>query len=199
MDHLLKDIKQLIMKMLDLPSLFRFGRCSKGFYELCSDEEWWNLKLLGDYLIKTNTEMSALQSYKFCVYAGRKKSTAYNLFMINELKDLKTQKVSAVQRLNQSQRKWKIMSEKDKNQWKVIASTQTQNSQIHSLWLALSEKEREKFGIAAANYKKNKVILASETPKKKRPRKHKHKEVVQETPPDSIPKDSIPSIFCTFF
>src|SRR5438874_10474279 len=94
------DIIHLIMMLLDLKWIFRFGRCSHKFYKFVTDEKLWQVKLLAEYLIKPDGGMSALQSYKFCIYGGRKKSTGYDLFMINELKELKAKKVGTAQRMS---------------------------------------------------------------------------------------------------
>jgi len=174
LDNQPNDIILLIMMLLDPKSLFRFIRCSHRYYNIGCDETFCRIKLKAEYQITTDLPMSSFESYKFCLYAGRKKSTGYDLFMINEMKELKAQKVDTAQRLSQSQAKWKTLSIESKNQWKKIAADPGHCATFHSLWLALSAKERDKFGKAAANQKR--INQSTVVYKKKNNRKHKKKD-----------------------
>ena len=178
MDHLVDDLIISIIILLDLNSLCQFGRCSHRLLKFFYDEKLWKLKILLQYQITTDIHITALQSYQFCLYAGRKKINGYDLFIINQWKELKANnrlQIDAGHRICHAQRQWKRLSIEEKNHWKVLASDLGRLRDICVMWNALSEKEREKFGIAAANYKKRlesqkeTISIAS---KKKRRRKH---------------------------
>ena len=174
-----QDVMRSIIMLLNRNSVCQLGRCSKWFFKIFCDEDLWKLKISLQYQMTIGINRTALQSYQFCLYAGRKKTTGYDLFIITNWKEVKASnnlQIDAGHRMKDVKRLWKSLSVEQKNHWKLLASDPGQFTDVRLAWDALSETEKEKFGIAAANYKKRVEDEKKKTklaPKKKSRRKNK--------------------------